>query len=136
MKTSTPISIDRLDHIVLRINDLDRSRNFYENVLGCKLERELPELGLYQFRAGDQLIDLVPIGSKLGGIDPVDQTSKNQDHFCVIISPFNETEIRSFLADCSIDCSDTSERYGAGGFGRSFYIQDPDGNMVELKEQN
>lgn len=130
-----PFTIGGLDHIVLRVSDLALSRNFYEHILGCSLERELPELGLYQFRAGDQLIDLVLVGSKLGGVNPINQASKNQDHFCLTLSPFDENDIRSFLADHGIECSALGERYGAQGFGPSVYIKDPDGNIVELKEK-
>lgn len=134
MSAPTPFNVMGLDHVVLRVNDLERSSNFYENILGCGLERELPELGLYQYRAGRQIIDLVPVGSKLGGSNPVNQAAKNLDHFCLTISPFNENEIRAFLAGHGIECSETLERYGAEGFGRSVYVEDPDGNIVELKE--
>lgn len=134
MSAPTPFKVIGLDHVVLRVSDLERSSNFYENILGCRLERELPEFGLYQYRAGRQIIDLVPVGSKLGGSNPVNQASKNLDHFCLTISPFNEKDIRAFLASHGIECSQTLERYGAEGFGPSVYIEDPDGNIIELKE--
>lgn len=122
-----------VDHLVLRVSDLDRARNFYEEVLGCSLERSLPELGLYQFRAGAQLIDLVTLDSPLGGTTEVKPAHRNQDHFCLILEPFNEEVLRRYFNDLNVACSETRERYGAGGFGPSFYITDPDGNVVELK---
>lgn len=128
-----PFSIGGLDHVVLRVADIDASRNFYEAVLGCKLEREIAELGLYQLRAGNHLIDLVPVGSKLGGSAPVNQIGANQDHFCIEIAPFDETAISAFLASHGIACPAAASRYGARGQGPSIYISDPDGNTVELK---
>lgn len=58
--------IQRIDHIVLRIRDLDASLAFYCKVLGCTVERQLDDIGLIQLRAGEVLIDLVPIDGKLG----------------------------------------------------------------------
>ncbi len=128
-----PFSILGLDHVVLRADDLQRSLSFYIDVLGCSLEREIPEIGLYQLRAGSTLIDLVPIGSQLGGETPVDNAARNVDHFCVALDRFDESALRQYLASFDIDCPEPSDRYGAGGTGPSVYIPDPDGNIVELK---
>ena len=128
-----PFSVTGIDHLVLRVADLARARHFYEDILGCRLERELPEYGLYQFRAGASLIDLVVIGSKLGGTAPADPAAANQDHFCLTLSTFDEGALRDYLEAHGIRCSATADRYGAGGTGPSFYIRDPDGNSVELK---
>ena len=130
---SRPFTIAGLDHVVLRVADIDVARAFYETVLGCEIEREVSTLGLYQFRAGKHLIDLVALGSKLGGTEPVKQSTANQDHFCIEISPFDESAIRSFLISHGIDCPEAASRYGARGQGPSIYILDPDGNTVELK---
>ena len=129
-----PFAIVGIDHIVLRVKDLDASRHFYEELLGCVAERELPDIGLYQLRAGQQLIDLVPVGSELGGPGEVDQAHRNQDHFCLTVSPFAADEIVTYLRSVGVECSTPARRYGAGGFGLSVYISDPDGNTVEIKE--
>ncbi|MBO6555985.1 MAG: VOC family protein [Pseudomonadales bacterium] len=128
-----PFSISGIDHIVLRVADLDASLRFYEDILGCRKERELPDLGLYQLRAGRQLIDLVTVGSKLGGKIPVNPDGKNQDHFCLTLDTFDEDILREWLSSHGIEASEVGERYGAKGYGLSVYIQDPDGNTVELK---
>ncbi len=128
-----PFTIAGLDHIVLRVADLEASLHFYEEVFGCRTERQLPELGLYQLRAGSQLIDLVTIGSKLGGDTPVSDDGRNQDHFCLTLDQFNEETLRSWLNSHGISASEAGERYGAQGYGLSVYIKDPDGNTVELK---
>ncbi len=129
----SPLNVVGIDHLVLRVADLEAARAFYEDVLGCQQERSLPELGLYQLRAGEQLIDLVPIGSTLGGTEPVNQSQANQDHFCLTIDPFDETQLLDYLSAQGIACSEVAQRYGAHGFGPSVYIKDPDGNTVELK---
>lgn len=124
-----------LDHVVLRVADVPRAIAFYCDVLGCSVERELPELGLHQLRAGSAIIDLAgvdtPIGKAGGG--PPAPDGKNLDHFCVRIEPFDEEALRAHLGAHGIEVSESGIRYGAEGNGPSIYIQDPDGNTVELK---
>ncbi len=48
--------IIQLDHVVLRVSDLQLMLDFYQRVLGCTLERQETDLGLYQLRAGSSLI--------------------------------------------------------------------------------
>src|SRR5260370_22875133 len=62
----TAIAIAALDHVVLRVADLERAKAFYRDVLGCPVEKWQPEIGLLQMRAGAALIDLVTLDGKLG----------------------------------------------------------------------
>ncbi len=129
------INIKGLDHVVLRVADLDRALRFYSEVLGCREERRLEELGLYQVRAGAALIDLVPVASRLGrlgGAGP-GREGRNMDHLCLRVDPFDAEAIAAHLARHGIDAGEVSTRYGAEGNGPSMYIRDPDGNTVELK---
>jgi len=58
------IQIREIDHLVLRVVNLEAMLRFYRDVLGCKIERTQEELGLTQLRAGRSLIDLVMVGGK------------------------------------------------------------------------
>ena len=129
------IDISGLDHIVLRVADAERSIAFYRDALGCAVERHVKEIGLIQLRAGRALIDLVPVDGELGrqGGPAPGKTGRNMDHFCLRVEPFDEENIRAHLALAGVDCGETARRYGAEGFGPSIYIEDPDGNVVELK---
>ena len=49
------IPIRGLDHVVLRVADVERSIVFYGEILGCAVERRIDELGLVQLRAGSAL---------------------------------------------------------------------------------
>lgn len=124
-----------LDHVVIRVTDLERSIAFYGNVLGCPVERRLDELGLVQLRAGNSLVDLVDVDSPIGragGEEPI-QTARNMDHFALALSDFDETAIREQLSRFGVEADETKRLYGAEGFGPSIYLRDPDGNTVELK---
>jgi catechol 2,3-dioxygenase-like lactoylglutathione lyase family enzyme len=61
------IRIREIDHLVLRVVDLDGMLHFYCDVLGCTIERRQDSIGLVQLRAGRSLVDLVPIDGELGG---------------------------------------------------------------------
>jgi catechol 2,3-dioxygenase-like lactoylglutathione lyase family enzyme len=130
-----PIPITALDHVVLRVANLERATAFYRDVLGCPVEKGQEDLGLLQLRAGSALIDLIPLDGKLGregGAGPGAE-GRNLDHFCLRLSAFDEGALRAHLKRHGIDPGETVQRYGAEGNGPSIYIRDPDGNTVELK---
>lgn len=127
--------IRHIDHIVLRVSDLEAMLGFYVDVLGCSLEKVQEGPGLYQVRAGTSLIDLIPVDGKLGkpgGAAPGAE-GRNLDHFCVGVEPFDGDAIIEYLASKGIDCGKVESRYGAEGQGPSIYATDPEGNVVELK---
>ncbi|HSN72365.1 MAG TPA: VOC family protein [Steroidobacteraceae bacterium] len=129
------ISIREIDHVVVRVLDLDRSLRFYCGVLGCTIEQRNDEIGLVQLRAGRSLIDLVPVDSRLGhkgGAAP-GREGHNVDHFCVRVEPFDGEQILAFLASHGVNAGPIESRSGAEGVGPSIYIEDPDGNTIELK---
>lgn len=129
------ISIREIDHLVLRTERLEEMIAFYTRVLGMTVERRVDDIGLVQLRAGRSLLDLVPVDGELGrkgGSAPGTQ-GRNLDHFCVRVDPFDEAAIRDQLQAQSVVSGPTERRYGAEGSGPSIYIQDPDGNTVELK---
>jgi catechol 2,3-dioxygenase-like lactoylglutathione lyase family enzyme len=124
-----------LDHIVLRVRDLEQALRFYTRVLDGSVERRLDALGLVQVRLGASLVDLVPIKSPLGehgGAGPGAE-GRNVDHFALRIEPFDEASLRSHLIAHGVEPGEVGLRYGAEGNGPSMYIRDPDGNTVELK---
>src|ERR1700731_2349895 len=130
-----PIAFAALDHVVLRVADLERATAFYRDVLGCPVEKWQEELGLLQLRAGSALIDLVTLDGKIGregGAGPGAE-GHNLDHFCLRLAQFDEAALRAHLARHGVAVGETGQRYGAQGTGPSIYIKDPDGNTVELK---
>lgn len=116
-----------LDHVVLRVADMDRMLRFYREVLGCDEERRVDAIGLVQLRAGRSLIDLIQ--EKVGRSQP----GRNMDHFALRIEPFDEGVLRADLEGHGVPVGAVESRYGADGQGPSLYIEDPEGNTVELK---
>jgi catechol 2,3-dioxygenase-like lactoylglutathione lyase family enzyme len=129
------IQIREIDHLVLRVVDLNIVQRFYCDVLGCSVERRQDAIGLVQLRAGRSLIDLVPVDGPLGragGAAP-GREGRNVDHFCFRVEPFDEAAIRAQLRQHGVEAGPVEPRYGAEGEGPSIYLSDPEGNMVELK---
>ena len=129
------IHIREIDHLVLRVVDLDKMLGFYCGVLGCSVERRQDSIGLVQLRAGRSLVDLLPVDSKrgsAGGAAP-GKEGRNLDHFCVRVEPFDAAAIRTYLEAHNVAAGELTSRNGAEGRGPSIYITDPEGNVVELK---
>jgi catechol 2,3-dioxygenase-like lactoylglutathione lyase family enzyme len=129
------IRIRDIDHVVLRVRDLERMIDFYCAALGCALEWRRDDLGLVHLRAGRSLIDLVPVDGPLGrkGGGPPGAEGRNMDHLCLRVEPFDEAAIVAHLAACGARIGEIAARYGADGKGRSIYVCDPEDNLVELK---
>ncbi len=123
---NNPIHLGGLDHIVLPAHDLEVMLAFYQDVLGCALERARPEIGLYHLRAGSALIDLM---------DRSDRPAEKglAEHFCLALSDFDGPALIRHLESHGVKVGDIATRFGATGNGPSLYLEDPEGNMVELK---
>jgi catechol 2,3-dioxygenase-like lactoylglutathione lyase family enzyme len=133
--STAPFAPTGIDHVVLRVTDLARSRAFYEQVLGATPEKNQEAIGLFQLRFGTALIDLVPVDGVLGrrGGPAPGATGRNMDHLALAIRPFDRAALHAHLASHGVAVdADAEANYGATGEGPTLYIRDPDGNGIEL----
>jgi glyoxylase I family protein len=128
------ITIQAIDHVVLRVVDLNRVASFYIDVLGARWEKKQAHIGLYQLRVGTALIDLLPVDEKLGAMGGAapGKEGRNVDHVCYRVLPWDGEAILAHLAKHGIS-GEIVSRYGAEGDGPSIYLVDPEGNNLELK---
>ncbi|MSQ19602.1 MAG: VOC family protein [Betaproteobacteria bacterium] len=129
------IRIAGLDHLVLRVRDLERMIGFYVDVLGAAVLWRRPDIGLVHLSVGSDLLDLVPVDGELGkkgGVAPGIE-GRNLDHFCFRVEPFDQANIVRHLTEHGVTIGAIRERFGAEGTGISIYLADPENNMVELK---
>ena len=112
-----------IDHVVLRVGDIDVMNRFYCEVLGATHVADRPELGMTHLRAGAAMIDLVK-GERSGC---------NMDHLCLRVEPFDQRAIVAHLEKHGVRVGEIRNRFGAEGNGVSIYLTDPEGNAVELK---
>ena len=134
MPSAPPFDLEGLDHVVLLVDDMERAKAFYTQVLGCTVDNALPQYGMLQLRAGASLIDLVDIGSSEGAWAKPDVSGgRNMDHVALATGPWDRDALHAHLAAHGVDIVEEGERYGAKGEGYSVYVRDPSGNTVELK---
>lgn len=111
---------------MLRSRDTGRLEWFYVAQIGAVVERRQATIGLIQLRVGRSLIDLVPAGAD-------ESPGRNLDHFCLRIDPFDPAALTAWFAAGGVAVGAPASRYGAEGEGPSVYLEDPDGNVIELK---
>lgn len=124
-----------IDHVVLRVEDIEVMRRFYCEVLGAAHVAYRPEFGMSHLRVGAAMIDLVEVSGKLGkagGAAP-GKEGRNMDHLCLRVEPFDQAAIVAHLKQHGVEVGDIRNRFGAEGNGISIYLSDPEGNTVELK---
>ena len=121
------MEITGIDHVVVRVTSLDRSIQFYCEVLGCKLEWRRDDLALAHVRVGTSFVDLQKGQPLPTGAD------HNMDHLCLTVAGFNLEQVRNHLIRHNVEIGTAGERFGASGWGQSLYITDPDGNGLELR---
>src|ERR1041385_3364202 len=129
------IQIRKIDHLVLRVRDIEAMRRFYCDVLGAEHIAYRPKFGMSHLRVGASMMDLVEVDGilgKRGGAAP-GMEGRNVDHFCFRVEPFDEAAIRAHLREQGVSAGSVETRYGAEGEGPSMYLVDPEGNVVELK---
>ena len=129
------ISIREIDHLVLRVRDIDAMRRFYCDVLSATHVAYRPEFGMSHLKVGRSMIDLVTVDGKLGkagGAAP-GREGRNLDHLCLRVEPFDQEAIVAHLQKHGVVVGEIRRRYGAEGNGVSIYVTDPEGNTVELK---
>jgi glyoxylase I family protein len=129
------LRIREIDHLVLRVRDVDAMVRFYGEVLGCPVHRIDEKIRLVQLRAGRGLIDLIPVDSELGragGAAP-GREGRNLDHFCLRVENWDADMIAAHLRAHGVEPGPVAQRFGAEGQGPSLYLTAPEGNTVELK---
>jgi catechol 2,3-dioxygenase-like lactoylglutathione lyase family enzyme len=119
------MKIERIDHLNITVADIDRSIAFYKKVLGMDAERMGEGRAALLF--GQQKIHL----DLAGGPMAMGAEKRMPAHICFVTeAPANE--ITAHLADCGVPVRMQGPRAGAIGTIQSVYIDDPDGNSVEI----
>jgi glyoxylase I family protein len=129
------LNLRGIDHVVLRVADIDVMRRFYCDILGATHVAYRAQFGMSHLRVGESMIDLVEVNGPLGksgGAAPGSE-GRNMDHLCLRVEPFDQQSIVAHLERHGVKIGDIRNRFGAEGNGISIYITDPEGNTVELK---
>ncbi|MCT9005365.1 VOC family protein [Streptomyces sp. NPDC054766] len=118
--------VKAFDHLVLNVEDVERSLGFYTGLLG------LAPVRVAEWRGGQAPFPSVRVTAETI-IDLVAHArgGSNVDHICLTVEPLDWDEV---IASGSFTVlQGPVERFGARGTATSVYVQDPDGNTVELR---
>ena len=124
----TGLRIERLDHLVLTVRDLEATCAFYERVLG--MERRVFGEGRVALHYGRQKINLHPHPTP---VDLVAAAPTPGSADLCLITDLDIAEVVAHLEACgvAIECGPIA-RSGAEGPITSVYCRDPDRNLIEI----
>jgi catechol 2,3-dioxygenase-like lactoylglutathione lyase family enzyme len=118
------VKVVGLDHIVLRVADVEKSLAFYIDTLGLEPVR------VEEWRRGEVLFPSVRLTPEtIIDVFAAERTGDNLDHFCLVIEP---ADLEALAAQFP-DARRADGLFGAQGYASSLYVHDPDGNTVELR---
>ena len=124
-------TVDRIDHIVLNVKDVEITAAWYQRVLGMERE-EFGEGKRTALKFGGQKINLRPHDHDRRAWMTGTTTAPGAADLC-FITAIGPEEVIEHLHTCgiAIEAGPTS-RHGALGEVRSVYCRDPDGNLIEI----
>lgn len=120
-------AVRALGEVALRVNDLDKSQIFYRDVIGLELMRRFDQAAF--FRIADGYAGHTTILALFDRKAPVEQARTTIDHiaFTIAIEDFEAEKQR--LESLGLSVSTATHEWV---HWQSLYVQDPDGNQVEL----
>ncbi|MGW3725401.1 VOC family protein [Streptomyces sp. F001] len=118
--------VKALDHLVFNVEDVERSLDFYAGTLGLEPVR------VTEWRAGEVPFPSVRVSPETL-IDLVHHPrgTSNVDHICIAVEPLDWDAVIESGTFTVLEGA--VQRFGARGVATSIYVQDPDGNTVELR---
>ncbi|MEM6309470.1 MAG: VOC family protein [Pseudomonadota bacterium] len=123
-----------LDHVVVLVDDLERARRFYCEVLGCTSGFEYPGIAMTHVWFGSILIGLWDMSDARAAYARPEVTGgRNVDHLGLAVGPFDLDAMRAHLNVHGVPIEKELVQGGARGVGQSVYIRDPFGTRIELK---
>ena len=122
------MQIERLDHLVLTVADIERTCAFYTRVLGMEVVRFGERRTALRF--GQQKINLHPASDTPGLV--ADRPTPGSGDLC-FITKVPLAEVSAHLEQCGVPIvAGPGPRAGAIGTIQSVYIRDPDQNLIEI----
>ena len=122
------MNITHIDHLVLTVEDIDKTTRFYESVLG--MEKEMFAESRVALKFGNQKINVHQKGKEF---EPKAKTpTPGSADLCFITDTEISQTIEQVKSKGIAIIEGPVERTGAEGSILSIYFRDPDGNLIEV----
>jgi catechol 2,3-dioxygenase-like lactoylglutathione lyase family enzyme len=123
-----PVRIDRIDHVVMTVRDVDATCDFYSRVLGMRVVTFAG--GRKALAFGTQKINLHQAGREF---EPKAARPTPGSVDLCLITTSTLADVAAQLAACNVAILEGPvDRTGATGPIRSIYFRDPDSNLIEV----
>ena len=102
-----------LNHVTVRVPDLHRTSQFYQQFFGMPLRQQ------------SATVHILGVGSSFFGIEQGQSQTSTVDHYDFGIANFNADQVRARLLELNLKFSDKTSK-------ESFKFYDPDGFQVQV----
>jgi catechol 2,3-dioxygenase-like lactoylglutathione lyase family enzyme len=121
------MNVERINHLVLTVKDIEETCNFYKDILGMEVEEFSARKKALKF--GNQTLNLHQKGRQL---DPKAYApTPGAIDICFIVTDSIE-QVKTELKNKKIQIEGIVERRDAAGKITSIYFRDPDQNLIEV----
>lgn len=118
---ASKLQVTGINHVVLHVTDLERSKRFYMDVLGFE-DRNItdapPSLRASFLRCGRQGLDLFEVSEDAHG-------GQEMNHMALNVAVEDPDQLVTLLTTAGVDASEPT-------FRNSVFITDPDGHRIEM----
>ncbi len=119
------MTIERVNHLILKVKDIDETCDFYQDILGMEVELISARKRVLKF--GSQKMT---IHQKGRGFD-LETPAPGPIDICFVVTE-SAGQIKTELESKSIQIEGEIQRPGATGKVTSIYFRDPDQNLIEV----
>src|ERR1700748_812863 len=121
------MTIENINHLVLKVKDIDETCNFYRNIMGMEVELFSARKGALKF--GDQKLTIHQKGRSFDAEVQTNAPGPIDISFKVVESA---EQVTTELNSKNIQIEGVVQRPGATGKVTSVYFRDPDQNLIEV----
>ncbi len=123
------MTIERINHLVLTVKDIDETCNFYKDIFGMEVEDFSARKKVLKF--GSQMLTLHQ--KRRGFLPDGEETAPGPIDICFTVTDSVE-QVKTELENKKIQIQGIAERRGQMGKVTSIYFHDPDQNLIEVNK--
>ena len=129
------VRVNALDHLVINVADVQRSAEWYRDILGMEIAVIDPGPGKARRTSlmfGSQKINVRPLGADKVEWFTADHEAAGSDDLCFLTSSTPDEVVAHLKAHGVAIEEGPVPKQGARGTLRSVYCRDPDGSLIEI----
>src|ERR1700710_2320899 len=129
------LKINALDHLVINVADVQRSAQWYRDILGMEIRVFDPGAGRISrtsLHFGNQKINVRPRGADKVEWFTADHETAGSDDLCFLTAATPDQVVAHLKANGVAIEEGPVAKQGARGTLRSVYCRDPDGSLIEI----